>query len=135
MLISACVLAVVTVATLNNLRDVMRALHLLCSGQGSGREIVRGSASCGYGPIGPESWPNIAVGQISSINSLQSNACGSCLEVSTAHLQWQLSVPNHLHMARAMPMHGATVVTAAASKSPHPMTQVMQLITSALVFR
>lgn len=51
--------------------------------QGSGREIVRGSASCGFGPIGPESWPNGAVAQISSSNSLQqvTNVCGACIEV------------------------------------------------------
>ena len=53
--------------------------------QGSGREIVRGSASCGFGPIGPESWPDGAVAQISSSNSLQqvTNVCGACLEVGT----------------------------------------------------
>ena len=62
----------------------MTMLRFGCSGQGSGREIVRGSASCGYGPIGPESWPAVAVGQISSINSLQPNPCGLCLEVSPA---------------------------------------------------
>ncbi len=52
--------------------------------QGSGREIVRGSASCGFGPIGPESWPNGAVAQISGSTLLQpvTNACGACIEVN-----------------------------------------------------
>ena len=68
----------------SDLWNVMTMLHFGCSGQGSGREVVRGSASCGYGPIGPESWPAVAVGQISSINSLQPNPCGVCLEVSPA---------------------------------------------------
>lgn len=57
--------------------------HLQLFLQGSGREIVRGSASCGYGTIGPEIWPKGAVGQISSSSSLQKlpNSCGACIQV------------------------------------------------------
>ena len=65
---------------------------------------MRGSASCGYGPIGPESWPAVAVGQISSINALHPNPCGVCLEVSTAQLPSEPSMPEHLQMAQAMRM-------------------------------
>ena len=70
---------------------------------------MRGSASCGYGPIGPESWPKLAVGQISSVNSLKPNACGVCVEVSTAQLPLELPMLHCLLMAQAMRMHGANV--------------------------
>ena len=57
--------------------------HVLDLVQGLGLEIVRDTGSCGYGPIGPESWPRVAVAQIASINAFQnlSIICGLCVEV------------------------------------------------------
>ena len=51
--------------------------------QGPGLEIVKGTASCGYGTIVPDCWPGVAVAQISSVNAFQSfpSVCGLCLEV------------------------------------------------------
>lgn len=53
--------------------------------QGTGLDIVRDTGSCGFGPIGPESWPGVAVAQIASLNAFQElpSVCGLCVEVGS----------------------------------------------------
>lgn len=47
--------------------------------------LLGGFTSCGFGPVGPSTWPNSAVALISASHALHpdaGNGCGVCIEVS-----------------------------------------------------